>query len=293
MKIGVYSYIIACLCIFSLISCLKDAECHFSYQLRVKINGTAGSVDSVSLFVFNSDKSLRESINVAVDTSKNEVQIPLNHLPDGNYTYVVWGNLKGSQKIPDGITESTALDEACVCLIKHENGTHLPPDDLFHGIVSAKRDASVSKEDEITISRCVSGVKIKAYNLQGYYKATDTDFAMVVVGSLEKVPFVNNLASGKNEIPCSDVMPFHYAKAEWKNENELLESSLIYIFPSAESTNLKVNLYYKRSLIDSFEINSLAVANKVVEITLNFWNKDPEQWFNVLDWSSIEQEENI
>lgn len=293
MNTRVYSYIIACLCLFSLTSCLKDSECHFSYQLKIKINAVPGTVDSVSLYVFNSDDKLKEKISVAVDTSAIDVHIPLNHLPDGKYTYVVWGNLSDAQTVSEAVSGQLTLDEACVCLNKNENGTHRSPDDLYYGKIVAARDHTVAKEDEVTISRSVSGVIIKAYNLMGFYNTTDTDFALVVKGSLEEIPFIHNLTNGSNDIPCSGAMPLYYAKSNWKQNNELLESKLIFIFPSAEATPLVVNVYYKRELVGSYEVNSLAIANKVIEITLNFWNKDPEQWFNVLDWSSIEQEENM
>lgn len=99
-------------CVPFLTSCLKDAECYFTYQLHVKINEVPGVVDSVSLYVFNADESLKEVIEVSVDTTSSEVNIPLDHLESGDYTFVAWGNLKGNQVKPENTPGDLSLKDA-------------------------------------------------------------------------------------------------------------------------------------------------------------------------------------
>ena len=275
----------------SLSSCLKDAECHFSYRVHIKINDKPGSVDSVSLYVFTENDLLKEILNVPVEQTSSEVCIPLNHLQAGKYTFVVWGNLKDKQLKPDASVLS--LPDAYVCLKAKENGTYESPDDLFYGSLSTSIDKTISYEDEVLISRTVGAVIIKAYNLMPFYEKEDTCFSMCLNSSLVQIPFIHDLANGTNNLSPSDILPCFETQSHWGQNYELLQSEPFLVFPSAQASNLMVDIYYKGEKLNTYELKNTVKANKIVEITLNFWNQNPEQWFNILDWSTIFQEPNF
>lgn len=284
--------ITGCLSMLLLTSCLKDKECHFSYSLLVKINANPGTVDSISLYIFEKNEFLQEKITVPVNKESTEVRIPLVHLKNGTYTYVVWGNLSDKQVVPDA-SPSYLLPETSLFLKKKNNQAYISPDNLFYGRISATRDDSFSKEDEIQISRCISGVIIKAYNLLGFYNTVDKNFELKLRGTSDEIPFNNNLTTGELcELATSHTL--HYEPdLEWQESDELLIANRFYVFPSAKKQMLAVDLYHKGVLLSSYNISNMARPNKIIEITLNFWNEKPEQWFNIIDWSTIDQEEDL
>lgn len=291
--ISFYKLIFLIIFTLSLTSCLKDAECHFSYRVHIKINDRPGSVDSVSLYVFTEDDLLKEVLDVAVEQTSSEVCVPLNHLPAGKYTFVAWGNLKDKQLKPDCTSEQLSLQNAVVALKPKENGTFESPDDLFYGRLSATIDKTTNYEDELVVSRTVGGVIIKAYNLMSFYEKADTCFSICLNSSLAQIPFIHDLTDGVNNLPPAEVPPCFETQCHWGQDYELLQSDAFLIFPSVQSSDLTVDVYYKGEKLNSYELKNSVKANKIVEITLNFWNQNPEQWFNILDWSTIFQEPNF
>lgn len=277
----------------SLSSCLKDAECHFSYRVHIKINDKPGSVDSVSLYVFTENDLLKEILDVPVDQTSSEVCIPLNHLQAGKYTFVAWGNLSDKQLRPDNTPEQFLLEEATVCLRRSEDGVTQSPNDLFYGRLSATIDKTTNYEDEIIISRTVGGVVIKAYNLMSYYGKEDTCFSIQLNGSRSELPFVHELTNGSNYLPPSEILPCYKPGCSWGEEYNLLQSEAFLVLPSAVPANLSVDIFYKGEKLNTYELKNSVKANKVAEITLNFWNQEPDKWFNILDWSIIFQEPNF
>lgn len=285
-------FIAGCMEMLSLTSCLKDSECYFSYSLLVKINANPGTVDSVSLYIFGQNEFLQEKITVPVDKESTEARIPLSHLKNGTYTYVVWGNLSDKQVVPEA-SPSFSLPETSLFLKKKSEQTYISPDNLFYGRITLTRDDSFSKEEEVQISRCISGVVIKAYNLLGYYNTSDKDFVLKLRGTSDEIPFVNNLTTGELcKLETAHTLQYE-PDLEWQEKDELLTAKRFYVFPSAEKQMLTVDLYHKGIFLSSYNITNMARPNKIIEITLNFWNEKPEQWFNIIDWSTIDQEEDL
>jgi hypothetical protein len=146
------------------------------------------------------------------------------------------------------------------------------------------------KNEEMYISRYISGVTIKVYNPLGYFSKNDTNFSIKLKGTVSSIPFDNDwLKSGATSTEEIDSIGVYAPDIEWKDNNNLMQTKRFYTLPSDPKQPVYLDVYYGEVLLQSFRYNGYLRMNKITDITLNLWNEGVDQWLNYNDWSSIDQ----
>ena len=280
--------------LFTVTSCLHDPECNYSHRLNVKVNSTKEIVKLISLYVFDGDDLLYEIIDQKVDKNSANASFILDHLPQGKYTYIAWGNLYENQEKPVDGVGVLKLKDANVFLKENESSSHLSPDELFYGSLRSTKRMYEKKSEVMYISRYISGVTIKVYNPLGYFSKNDTNFSIKLKGTVSTIPFDNDwIKSGVTNTEGKDSIGVYAPAIEWKDDNNLMQINRFYTLPSDPNKPVYLDVYYGEVLLQSFLYNNYLRMNKVTDITLNLWNEDADQWFNYNDWSNIDQSEDL
>ena len=282
------------LSLFIITSCLHDPECNYSHRLNVKVNSTKEIVKLISLYVFDGDDVLYEIIDQQVGENSVSASFILDHLPQGKYTYIAWGNLYENQEKPIDGVGVLKLKDAHVFLKEKELSFHLSPDELFYGSLRTTKRMYEKKSEEMYISRYISGVAIKVYNPLGYFSKSDTAFSIKLKGTVSTIPFDNDwMKSGVKSAEGIDSIGVYSPDIVWKDNNNLMQINRFYTLPSDPKEPIYLDLYYGEVLLQSFLYNNYLRMNKVTDITLNLWNQDVDQWLNYNDWSNVDQEEDL
>lgn len=280
--------------LFTVTSCLHDPECNYSHRLNVKVNSSKETVQQISLYVFDGDDLLYEIIDQKVDENSTSALFILDHLPQGKYTYIAWGNLYENQEKPMDGVGVLKLKDANIFLKEKESSFHLSPDELFYGSLRSTKRMYEKKSDEMYISRYISGVTIKVYNPLGYFSKDDTNFSIKLKGTVSLISFDNDwMKSGVTSIEGVDSMGVYAPDIVWKDNNNLMQTNRFYTLPSDPKQTIYLDVYYGEVLLQSFHYNSYLRMNKVTDITLNLWNEGVDQWLNYNDWSNIDQSEDL
>lgn len=90
-----------------------------------------GAVKDVSLYVFDENKTLLETVQLDEDFIKNRKEIVLKNYPEGKkLTLVAYGNLSGGNQI---VKTGTKADDLYVSLKTTGDGLASSPDSLYYG----------------------------------------------------------------------------------------------------------------------------------------------------------------
>lgn len=272
-----------------LTSCLKDSPCRFGMSVTVYIENNYQNVEPIALYILNMDGTFREKLVASVSPESNSATFSLNHLPNGNYKLVVWGNEKENAAMPPCIPGQSMLNTSITLLDRDEYVCHMPSE-LFYGYKEITRDESKYSLEKMTISRNIAGVIVTVTGASNDPEILDT-YDIILRGTLHSMPFVNDI--GTNIIKTYSVRDekrvLHHLPLDW--DKEFLSSGLQYIFPSDSSRKLMVSLYQNGKLIKEYTPETSAQINKIIEIKLNIGAAG--DWFQVVDWYTIGQDEEV
>lgn len=270
-----------------LTSCLKDDPCRFGMSVTVYAENDYQKVNPVVLYIFNSDETFREKLTSSFISGNNFTTFSLNHLPNGNYKLVAWGNEDGNQVMPE-FASGKGVQDATATLLDEDEMTCCTTDELFYGYKEINRDNSHYNQEKMSVARSIGGLVVSVVGASEESKATD-EYQVVVKGTLYSFPFMHELTTGGNYLPDGDKEANYRLALDWKKS--VLSSGLRYIFPSGISQKLSLALYQNGKLLKEYTPDVHAPVNKIVEIKLNVGTAG--DWFQVVDWHTIGQDEEL
>lgn len=269
-----------------LTSCLKDSPCHFGMSITAHIEDDYPKVESVSLYIFNESGTFREKLAASLASGATTATYSLNHLPNGNYKLVFWGNEKERVKMPS-FTSGQFMQDAIITLCDESENTYCTTDELFYGYKEIIRDDSKSGKEKVLISRHISGIIVTVVGASESLEGQDV-YHVILKGTSYWMPFVYDPKNAKTKLNSNKEVAYHLPL---NRDEQLLSTGLQYIFPSEDAQKLTVLLYQNNKLIKEYTPEISAQINKVVEVKLNIGTAG--DWFEVVDWYTIGQEEEV
>lgn len=278
-----------CLTVGLLTSCLKDSPCHFGMDVTVYIENNYQNVEPVALYILNMDGTFREKLTASLSSESNSATFSLNHLPNGNYKLVVWGNEKETLAMPPCVPGQSMLNASINLMERDEYVCHIPSE-LFYGYKEITRDESKYSQEKMTLSRNIAGVIVTVTGAANDPEILDT-YDIILRGTLYSIPFINEVDANtiKSYSARDEKNVLHHMPLDWDKES--LSSRLQYVFPSDSSRQLMVSLYQNGNLIKEYMPEVTVQMNKIIEIKLNIGTAG--DWFQVVDWYTIGQDEEV
>lgn len=271
----------------SLSSCLKDSPCYFGMSVTAYTENNYQKIEPVSLYIFNENGTFREKLVTSLASGTNAATFSLNHLPNGNYKLVIWGNEKENITMPS-FTPGQSMQDATITLRDESENTCCTTDELFHGYKEISRDDSKNSKEKVLISRNISGVIVTVAGASKDPEVQDV-YHVILKGTSHCIPFLNESNNSKINLNSNKKEAAYHLPLNWNQQ--LLSTGLRYIFPSEDSQKLTVLLYQNDKLIKEYSPETNAQMNKIIEIKLNIGTAG--DWFEVVDWYTIGQEEDV
>lgn len=205
-----------------------------------------GDVKDVSLYVFDENKTLLETVQLDKDFIVNRKEILLNYPEGTKLTLVAYGNLSGgNQEVKTG----TKAEDLLVSVKKTDDGQAFSPDSIFYGnkeVVTFGVGGYVGGNQEIVIHPRTGTVTMRTVNLpkaplSGLKAGEDVTYQFQVDRLKESLDYSGTQAGST----------VHY------NPDGELDNSREWITPDRtnmyDNENLEGSIYYNGQLLQSVE----------------------------------------
>lgn len=153
--------------------------CAYTHSIYITVDressGSGETIDNVTVYLFGSDRTFIESLEVRPDEVTGHLPIPISYDPNDIPWAVVWGNLgDGEQVLPP--TSGDTMNDAYVAMRVLSGGNAEIPDNLLFGIKRLEGRA----DEEVLISPKTGRIMITVQGLtqlaDSYWIAVETPY---------------------------------------------------------------------------------------------------------------------